>query len=470
MTIGLYIRVSTQEQAKEGYSIPAQKERLMAHCSVQGWTDFKFYIDEGVSAKDTNRPELKRMMEDVKKGKISMILVYRLDRFTRSVRDLYNMLEMLEKYKCAFVSATEPYDTSNAMGRMFIGLVALLAQWETENLSERVRMALEEKVSGGERVGNIPFGFDLDEKEQKLIANDKASVVLMMIEKTKNGMSASQLAQYLNKVNDDRVWHPQGVLRLLRNPALYGATRWNDRVYEDTHTGIIAKEEFFRLQDMLDDRSLHHNREVENVYLFQGVLNCPTCHRPLSVNRFIKKRKDGSEYQGACYKCQSCWKEGNKLISIGEQRFLDALYDYMKHARFENVKPPVIKEDNQRETFVKQLMQMEKKREKYQKAWAADLISDEEFEQRMDETREIYEELKKQINNFKAPVIIDTEALKEIVYLFNDTFLFLNHEERKQFISNFIRKIEFKLTPQPPKDYRSKKGKEKVEITNVEFY
>ena len=217
MTVGIYIRVSTQEQANEGYSIGAQKERLIAYCAAQGWNDFKFYIDEGISAKDMNRPELQRLLDDVKNRRISMILVYRLDRFTRRVKDLYEMLEMLEKHNCSFKSATELYDTSNAMGRMFIGLVALLAQWETENLSERIKVALEQKVSDGERVGAIPYGFDLTEDE-KLIKNEKSKVVYDMIEKTFNGMSATQLANYLNKTNDDRTWHVKGVLRILKTP------------------------------------------------------------------------------------------------------------------------------------------------------------------------------------------------------------------------------------------------------------
>lgn len=468
VTVGLYIRVSTQEQAKEGYSIGAQKERLIAYCTAQGWSDYKLYVDEGVSAKDTNRPQLQQLMNDVRTGKINMILVYRLDRFTRSVRDLYTLLDGLEKYKCAFKSATELYDTSSAMGRMFIGLVALLAQWETENLSERIKMALEEKVSGGERVGNVPYGFDLN-KDEKLVANEQAATVQMMIEKVKNGMSARQLAKYLNRTNNDRTWHPQGVLRVLRNPALYGATKWKDDVYENTHTGLISKDEFMKLQQMLEDRSLHHNREVESIYLFQGVLSCPRCQRPLSVNRYIRKRKDGSEYQGVIYKCQACYKNGHGMLSIGEHRFLEALYEYMKHVEFKNIEPVKEKNDD-REIIAKELQQIERKREKYQRAWANDLISDKEFEKRMEETRESYDELKKKLSKIKAPMPINTEALKEIVFTFNESFTYLTDEEKRMFISQFIRRMDFKLIPQPPVRKRDKKGKDKIVITNIDFY
>lgn len=471
-TIGIYIRVSTEEQAKEGYSIAAQKERLIAHCFSQGWDDYKFYIDEGVSAKDTNRPKLQLLMEDVKKGKINIILVYRLDRFTRRVKDLYSLLDTLKQHNCAFKSATEPYDTSSAMGKMFMGLVALLAEWETENLSERVKMALEEKVAGGERVGGIPFGFNLS-SEEKLIQNeDEGSVIYYMIDMIKSGMSVNALAKHLTKVNDHKVtWHPNAIFRILRNPALYGATYWVGKVYENTHPAeaYMTKFEFEKLQLLLQDRGQHRRREVESIYLFQGVLICPQCNRPLAVNRFIRKKKDGTEYQGAVYKCQACYKEGNKMLQIGEHRFLEALYEYMKQVVITHIEPVEVNDDLS--VYKLQLQQIEKKREKYQRAWASDKMTDEEFDKLMDETRDLYDDLKKKVNTVQTPMpTITKEELEKIITSFNENFYFLSNDEKRKFISRFFRKIEFTLIPQPPKrPDKAKKGKDKVVITNVVF-
>jgi site-specific DNA recombinase len=469
MTVGIYIRVSTQEQAKEGYSIAAQRERLTAYCAAQGWTEYKFYVDEGVSAKNTDRPQLQILLDHVKSGTIATILVYRLDRFTRSVMDLYTLLDFLDKHHCAFKSATELYDTSNAMGRMFIGLVALLAQWERENLSERVKMALEEKVSDGERVGNVPFGFDLSE-EEKLVTNDQSPIVLEMIDLLKSGMSAKRIADHLNLRYDHRKWHAQGVLRIFRNPAIYGATRWNDKVFENTHEGLISKSEFSKIQDILADRTIHHRREVKNIYLFQGILACPQCERPLSVNRYFRKKKDGTSFQGALYKCQTCWKKGSKMVSIGESRVLDALKEYMKEVVIKDVEAPHHK-DSEREELLKQQHQIEKKREKFQKAWANDLITDNEFEERMRETMESYNFVKQQLEKIKAPVQLDTKAIQDIVFTFNQTFFLLTNEEKKEFISRFMRKLEFDLIPQPPKrPDKHLKGKDLIVISNVLFY
>ncbi|WP_079479684.1 recombinase family protein [Halobacillus salinus] len=471
MTIGIYIRVSTLEQAKEGYSISAQRERLSSFCSAQGWKNYKFYVDEGVSGKDTKRPQLQKLLEDMESGKLEMILVYRLDRFTRSVLDLHKMLEKMDKHNCVFKSATEPYDTSTAMGRMFITIVAAMAQWEIENSSERIRMALEEKVSEGQRVGNIPYGFDLN-SEEVLVMNEKAPVVIDAIEKVISGWSALAVSEYLNKTNSDKVWRAQTVLRLLRNPALYGATRWNDKVYENTHEGMITKEEFLKLQQILTDRTHHHRRNVTNDYLFQGVLSCPTCSKFLSVNRYIRKRRDGSEYKGAIYRCNRCNKDGKFNKSPGEHRFLDALLRYMRNVTVEHlglVEPEVKKTD----FYEEQLKQIEKKREKYQRAWASDLMDDDEFKKLMDETKEPYEDLKQKVNEMDEPQKVDKEKIEGIIMTFNENFSRLTQLEKKSFISTFIRRIDFEVIPQPPirpDKTKSQYGKDKIEITNVEFY
>lgn len=465
--IGIYIRVSTLEQAEEGYSIAAQRERLTAYCKAQNWTDYKFYVDEGESAKDTKRPELERLFNDMRQGKINMILVYRLDRFTRRVIDLHKMLDEMKKFNCTFKSATEIYDTSNAMGRMFITIVAAIAEWEAENLSERIKMALEEKVSSGERVGGIPYGFDLDEDE-KLKANEKSLVVLDMIAKLKQGWSSTSIAEYLTKTNNDKTeWHTNTVLRLLKNPALYGSTRWNEKTYENTHEGIITKEEFDKIQLILDDRTIYRKRDVESTYLFQGKMVCPDCERTMTVNRHLRTLSDNSEVHYAVYRCNHCWKTKRTRKSVGEKGLLEGLYEYMRNVE---LAPVVEKKEPKNNIANDQLKQIERKREKYQRAWASDLMTDEEFKKLMDETKDIYEELKSKVEQIEEPVIIDIEQINKIKWMFNENFKKLTPKEKQIFISTFIRKIEFERVPQPPKrPDKSKRGVDKIVIKKVVF-
>lgn len=469
MIVGIYIRVSTLEQAEEGYSVPAQKERLIAYCKAQGWDEFKLYIDEGISGKSTNRPKLQLLMDDVKAGKINMILVYRLDRFTRSVRDLHNMLDYLEKYNCKFRSATEMYDTSTAMGRMFIGLVALLAQWETENMSERIKFALDKKVSDGERVGIVPFGFNL--VDERLVKNEEGKFILDIIEKFEKGWSATRIADYMSMINNDRTWEHVTVLRILRNPVLYGATRWKEKVFENTHEGYITKEHFINLQMKLEDRSKSPRKNVESTYLFQSVLVCPNCGRTLSVNRFFYKHKDNSKHQGATYRCVPCIK--NKLYSpsLGELKFKEALIEYMENISFDNIETPIV-ETNELLNLTEQLNIVKRKREKFQRAWASEKMTDEEFDKLMDETKTVFDDLNQKISSFKSEKKIDIELLRDLVFSFNQVFTNLVVEEQKEFIQKFIRKIEFQYIQHAPSklSYKPKNGRSTIDILNIEFY
>lgn len=468
MTVGIYIRVSTTEQAEEGYSIPAQKERLIAYCKAQGWENYKIYVDEGVSAKDTNRPKLQLLLNDIKEQKINMILVYRLDRFTRRVKDLHKMLEFLDKNNCAFKSATEPYDTSNAMGRLFITLVAALAEWETDNLSERIRMALEKKVKDGERVGNIPYGFDLSEDE-KLVKNKDSRYLLWMIEKIEKGWSVNKTAEHLTTINKDRNWNAEKIIRLLRNPAMYGATRWVDEVYENTHEGVITKERWLRLQQIMDDRTIHFRKTLKYNYIFHGVLVCPICSHIMTANRFIKKNKDESETYGFVYRCNDCIKNKRKHYNSGERYFLEALTEYMRNITFDNIEMEIEQNDN-REDLLKELEKIKKMRSRYQRGWASGDIEDEEFEERMNETKTLQNEIQQQLDSLDLPQTVDIDSLKEIVYIFNDSFYKLEREEKREFIQRFIRKIEFKYVEMPPKSKKHKIGRPKVVFTNIEFY
>lgn len=467
--VGIYIRVSKEEQAKEGYSIPAQKSRLIAFCNAMGWKNYKFYIDPGVSAKDMKRPKLQLLLDDVKSGRISTVLVYRLDRFTRKVKDLHRMLEILEANNCAFKSATEPYDTSTAMGKLFITIVGALAEWESDNLSERTRMGLEEKVAGGERVGNIPYGFDLDENE-KLVKNEKAPIVIDIFEKYEKGWSMTRIANYLRYRVPEKNWYPNTVRRILTNPAYYGATRWNDKVFENTHEGYISKERWLKIQERIKSQSKTFRKDVKSIYLFQGKIVCYNCGHILSVNRFFRKKKDGTEYETIIYKCQRCLRNKQKVFQPGEEHFENALIEYMKTFTLENIELPEEKEKNEIKSFQQQLKKIEEQRKKYQRAWAADLMTDEEFEELMNETRTEYEELERKIKQKTGSRVINPEEIKKIVFTFKEIYTNLIKEEKRDFIQTFIKEIHYRAIPQPPKDPRNKKGKPKVVITDIVFY
>ena len=162
MHTAIYARVSTEEQANEGFSIHAQKDKLTKYAEVNDWIITDYYVDDGISGKNlTERPEVTRLIEDVKSGKINNVLVYKLDRLTRSVKDLIYLIELFDKHNCTFNSQTEKIDTSNAVGRMFVKIIGIFAEFERENLAERVTFGYEQKTKEGNYTNtNGVFGYD----------------------------------------------------------------------------------------------------------------------------------------------------------------------------------------------------------------------------------------------------------------------------------------------------------------------
>lgn len=176
--IAIYIRVSTLDQAREGYSLEAQEKTLRKWCDDRKYEVFSIYADKGISGKDIkHRPDMNRLLKDAKEGKFDIVLFWALSRFTRSVSDLYSTMEKFQKWKIDMVSYTEAFDTSTPMGRAMIGIVGVFAQLERELTSERVSAALAERASQGKRTCSGILGYDLDGKDSFKINEKEAEYV-----------------------------------------------------------------------------------------------------------------------------------------------------------------------------------------------------------------------------------------------------------------------------------------------------
>jgi site-specific DNA recombinase len=198
----IYTRVSTDEQAEHGISLDAQKSRLIAYCQAQGWEIYDFYIDDGYSGKDLERPQIKRIIEDAQAEKFNAIVVIKLDRLSRRQKDVLYLLEdIFEKHNVGFKSATEPFDTTTAFGKAAIGMMAVFAQLERETIVERVRMAKKEAARQGRfGGGSAPYGYTYNIATKKLEVNDMQAEVVKMIYDIYNSGKGFQLtADTLNK-------------------------------------------------------------------------------------------------------------------------------------------------------------------------------------------------------------------------------------------------------------------------------
>src|SRR5947199_180597 len=163
-----YVRVSTDRQAEQGVSLEAQEAKIRAMATVQSAELLDVIVDGGESAKSLNRPGLQRLLALINAGKVQAVIVAKLDRLTRSVKDLCGLLELFEKRKVALISVAESLDTGSAAGRLVITIMGAVSQWEREAIGERTREALRHKRSQGRRVGNIAFGSRLAEDGEHL--------------------------------------------------------------------------------------------------------------------------------------------------------------------------------------------------------------------------------------------------------------------------------------------------------------
>ena len=172
--VALYIRVSTQEQAKEGYSIGEQEDRLRKFADAHDWTIVKIYTDAGHSGANQERPALQDMIMDIKAGLIDKVAVYKLDRLSRSQKDTLELIEdVMLANKCDFESMTEKFDTATSFGRAMVGILAVFAQLEREQIKERMSMGMEARLKTGKwRGGLVPFGYDYEKALDKLVVNE----------------------------------------------------------------------------------------------------------------------------------------------------------------------------------------------------------------------------------------------------------------------------------------------------------
>jgi len=195
-----YALVSTERQADQGVSLDAQKKRIEAMAVVQNATLLEVIVEGGESAKNLNRPGLQQILSLIQAGKVQAVIVAKLDRLTRSVKDLCGLLELLEKRNVALISVAESLDTSSAAGRLVITIMGAVSQWEREAIGERTREALLHKRSNGERVGNIEFGYRLASDGRRVERDPAEQAILKAIRELRaQGHSLRRIAATLNR-------------------------------------------------------------------------------------------------------------------------------------------------------------------------------------------------------------------------------------------------------------------------------
>ncbi|NLI73649.1 MAG: recombinase family protein [Euryarchaeota archaeon] len=263
--VAIYTRVSTDDQAEEGYSLDAQMERLEAYCEAQGWEVANRYIDDGYSGRSARRPAYQRMMEE--RDSWDAILVMKMDRIHRNSKNFMIMMENLEKWGKEFTSMQEELDTSSAMGRFVVDIIQRIAQLESEQIGERTYSGMAQKAEMGGMLGSYPpYGYR-SEGGDFIIVDDEAKIVRELFNKYCEGESMSAIANSLNdrsiRTRRGRKWSLYSVRYVLQNPTYAGYRRWDGVIVRGKHSPIIDVKLFNEAQVVAAERT--RNPRFKNI-------------------------------------------------------------------------------------------------------------------------------------------------------------------------------------------------------------
>ncbi len=318
MRVTTYTRISTDED-HQPYSLEAQTERLGAYVkSQEDWQLTRRFSDQASGA-TTERPELKQALSEARAGRFDLLLVYRVDRFSRSVRGLAQLLEDLDSAGVAFRSATEPFDTTTPAGRMMVQMLGVFAKLERATIVDRVIAGMERKAArGGWCGGSRPFGYDVDPKTGCLTPQaDEAPLVPVIFDRYAHGREGARaLAVWLNEAGHrtkaGRPWSHTAVVTVLSNPVYVGNVFFRDTLHDGPHEHLVEEQLLSRVQALLSERGEDWSKRASatSPFLLAGLIVCARCGK-----HFVGTSAVGNRYRYRYYTCFSRQRYGTKYCS-----------------------------------------------------------------------------------------------------------------------------------------------------------
>ena len=411
---GLYIRVSTEDQAREGFSLPEQEKRLRAMCEYKNYEVYDVYEERGISAKTGNyRPEFERLLQDVRDKKVNTIVVLKLDRLTRSVSDWEKILTFLEENDAYLDCANDDINTTNANGKMISRILTSVSQQEIERTSERTKIGL----AGAIKVGHIPHQAPLGYKhEDKKLVIDYATkdVAIRIFNMYHDGLSYKKISNILNeeKVLGKTNWRDSTILNILENPIykgdfIHGRRTKHPTYYFDVVEPLVSKEYWEECQVQQKKNSRNFQRTL--TYLFMQKLKCPKCKRILG-GKATTKKNGNSYYYYYCHDCKISFKESEIEKTIDE--YMDSIveYDSIVNQYF----LPMIKQkiENPQEELEKELKSQKSKFDRIREAYINEVFTLKEYNEQRKKVEKTINDLETKLN--------ETEVCEKLKFTPND--------------------------------------------------
>ena len=448
---GLYMRVSTEDQAREGFSLPEQKERLEAYCKFKGFVIKDYYTDAGISAKTGNyRPEFERLKEDIKSKKINTIIALKQDRTTRSIFDWEELMRFLEENDAYLDCVNDDINTTNANGKMVSRILMSVSQQEIERTSERTKVGLAGAIKQGHIPHQAPLGYK-HENKKLVIDHLTKDVVIRIFELYHKGMSYQKISTLFNKeqVLGKTNWRDSSIVAILENEIykgdfVHGKRTKHPTYYENVVEPIVSKEMWEECQVQKKKNSKSYQRTL--TYLFLQKLRCPKCNRILG-GKATQKKNGNIYYYYYCHDCKINFKE-----SLVEEYFNDFVNELVEYDSVVNqFFLPMIKQkfDEPQEELKKDINKQNDKLERIKRAYINGVFSLEEYNDERKLVESALEKLQNELDEATSCEILNFTPqdilLKRDIDYINKVKLEKEYKERTKTWKDYTREEKSEL-------------------------
>ena len=449
---GLYLRVSTEDQAREGFSLPEQKERLETFCKFKSYEIVDYYEDAGISAKTGNyRPEFERLKEDIKSKRINTIIALKLDRITRSIFDWEKLMTFLDENDAYIDCANDEVNTTNANGKMVSRLLMSVSQNEIERTSERTKVGLAGAIKQGHLPSQAPLGYKHENKKLVIDYSTK-DVVVRIFELYYNGNSYQTISNILNEeqVLGKSNWRDSTITAILENEVykgdfVHGKRTKHPTYYKNVVEPLVSKEMWEDCQAQKKKNSRAYQRTL--TYLFLQKIRCPRCNN-LMGGKATKKKNGNVYYYYYCNNCKLNLKEN--VIEEYFENFINEIveYDSVVNQFF----LPMIKQkfDEPKELLEKELDKQNAKLDRIRKAYIAGAFDLEEYNAEKKIVDEAISKIQSELNT--------TNINEELKFTPQDILL----KRDIDFINKVKLKDEYKERTKTWKDYTREEKSELI--------
>lgn len=454
MRVAIYTRVSTDQQAEEGFSLEVQHEKLMEYVSRNKLEFFGFYTDPGVSAKNLNRPGIQSLLKDFNDDLFDIILVHKLDRLTRNIGDLHNLVEMVNSKGKKLISYTEDIDTSTPAGRMFVYFLGIIAQMFRENLGEEVTKGMRKRAQMGLHGVTVNmYGYERGENSELLIKEEEAKWVRLVFEQYLSGLGSISISRHLNRLgvrtNQGAKWNQQKIMNIIKNIHYAGkihfkSVRDTETIIRDgVHEPIISEKIFNKARNILERKKSGLISLNSYQYIFGGILRCASCGGRYKGKSTIISESEKVIYR--MYVCSNKEKFGEcKQSSISERKLIELMFksvsiigkDYSR-------KDTPYTEKNEDEEIRKSIRISEERRERWQLAYGDGNMPYNDFSKRMKEEMIRMNELSERLSAI-SPIVSSFISPSEAIQMIDDlkeNWNLLEASTHKEIIQSLFQEI-----------------------------